>query len=116
MGDVLRSLRNLPLIAAAIALVAVAGSSGCAPKKPEEVSEISIANNKYEPEVALTHLGSSIAWRNNDSIEHSVTFDASPTPNQLIAPGGKIGYTPGLNGRFAYHCRIHGFKGTIVVE
>lgn len=108
-----RHITRVAVTTCALAAIVVAAS--CSSPKPVETNDISISNNKYVPNYAKIKMGTALTWHNDDGVDHTVTFDKSPTPNQLISPNGKAGFTPGVTGTFGYHCEIHKFKGQLVV-
>lgn len=78
-----------------------------------------ITNSVYSPNPLTVNVGQSVNWKNNDTIEHSATFDngiyESGNIPALSAHDVPLAMT--AKGTFTYHCRIHpGMKGTIVVQ
>lgn len=78
-----------------------------------------ITNGVFSPNPLTVTAGQQVNFKNNDTIEHSATFDNG---------GYESGNIPALSahnnpvmmstkGTIAYHCRLHsGQTGTIVVQ
>jgi plastocyanin len=78
-----------------------------------------ITNSVYAPNPMTVSVGQSVNWKNNDSIEHSATFDNGIYESGNIPPlsAHDVPLPMTTRGTFTYHCRIHaGMKGTIVVQ
>ncbi len=76
-----------------------------------------ITNSVYSPNPITVRVGQYVNFKNNDAIVHSATFDngayesgdipafsAHDVPVQLLSTG-----------TFAFHCRLHGERGAIIV-
>ncbi len=63
-------------------------------------------------------VGQSVNWKNNDTIEHSATFDNGiyESGNIPALSAHDVPLTMTTKGTFTYHCRMHSEKGTIVVQ
>ena len=79
-------------------------------------TEVAIANNAFDPSSVTVAVGAIVSWTNNDSTDHTVTFDASPDCDRVLG-GESIASTFNAAGSYAYHCRIHpSMTGTVVVQ
>jgi len=68
------------------------------------------------PEISISP-ETAISWRNDDSIEHTVTADDGSFASGPISPGDTFDNTFEALGDFSYHCSIHPFmKGVVIVE
>jgi plastocyanin len=78
---------------------------------------IFITNNVYSPNPLSVKAGQYVNFKNNDSGVHSATFDNGTYESGDIpafsAHDAAVPMT--TTGTFAFHCRIHGEKGSIVV-
>ena len=91
-----------------------------------QVESISIAPRAADPNNDETfvppHISlsgeSTISWTNDDSIEHTVTFDKEGLfDSGPISPGDSFDNTFDIPGKFDYHCSIHPFMtGTVVIN
>ena len=82
--------------------------------------QVAIADFQFNNgEPVTVAAGTEVVWTNNDSMDHSVEFDAStgiPTSPDL-AEGDTYSFTFTEPGTYDYVCGIHPrMKGTIVVE
>lgn len=77
----------------------------------------SLGNTAYTPDDLSVAVGTTVTWRNTDSISHTSTSDASGWNSGTVAPGGQFSVTFQTAGTFPYHCAIHpGMIGTVVVR
>jgi amicyanin len=61
--------------------------------------------------------GQAVRWTNDDTVEHSVTFDGTEPGSPLILPTGTYVHRFDTPGTYLYHCTPHPFmKGVIVVK
>jgi len=85
---------------------------------PEQVetSSVSISNFIYDPAQLTVKVGTTVNFKNNDSVAHTVTA-AGKFDSGLIAPGATYSRTFTEKGTFNYICTPHPWmKGIIVVE
>ncbi len=104
------------LIALAI-LLALAGTAPALESDPT----VSIRGFKFRPDTVVVSAGDTVAWRNEDDIEHTVTGDA-PSSSGARLDGTLAGkgttfraalVKPGIQ---SYHCERHQFtKATVRV-
>jgi plastocyanin len=103
----------------------VAGCSNSTPSSPSSGGDgtssnpitVFITNSVYSPNPLSVKRGQWVNFKNNDSMEHSATFDNGAYESGNI-PAGSAHDTPvamATTGTFAFHCRLHGEKGSIVV-
>jgi plastocyanin len=80
------------------------------------VTDVSIIDFAFEPQVVTITAGSSVRWTNNGSFIHTSTSDTGVWNSGDIAPGSMFTETFDTPGTYAYHCMHHPFMmGTIVV-
>ena len=97
-------------VVAALALAAGAGSAD-APTRT-----ITIPGKFYEPAQISVLVGTTVTWKNDDSINHTATADGDAFASGYLPPGGSFTFTFAKQGRYAFHCTIHKFmKGEIDV-
>ncbi|HET9807625.1 MAG: cupredoxin domain-containing protein [Deltaproteobacteria bacterium] len=93
--------------------------------EPEEVFIAPGASNPdnddrfVPPEISVSasEENNIVSWRNDDSIEHTVTADDNSFDSGPISPGDTFDNVFDRPGDFGYHCSIHPFMtGVIVVE
>jgi plastocyanin len=114
-------------------LFAVLGAAGCGqstnPTNPTPPSNpgpgtgalvtVFITNSVYSPNPMTMKVGQQVNWKNNDTIEHTATFDNGMYESGNIPPLSAHDNPLTMNtaGTFTYHCRIHsGMTGSIVVQ
>jgi hypothetical protein len=54
-------------------------------------------------------VGTSVTWKNDDSINHTVTADGDAFSSGYVPPGGTYTFTFAKQGHYAFHCTIHKF-------
>ena len=76
-----------------------------------------ITNSVYSPNPLTVKAGQFVNFKNNDSVVHSATFDNGTYESgdipALSAHDNAVAMT--TIGTVAFHCRMHGEKGSIVV-
>lgn len=72
---------------------------------------------QFSPDTLTVAIGQTVAWINDGSAPHTITFDDGPAFDQALDPGGEVTRTFDAKGTFQYHCTIHGesMHGEIVV-
>jgi len=69
-----------------------------------------------QPQIEIA-AGTTVIWKNDDQLAHTVTADDASFDSGMIPTGGSWSYTFTTPGTFAYHCTPHPFmKGTVVVK
>ncbi len=77
----------------------------------------SISGFAFVPATLTVTAGSTITWKNNDNVAHTVTADGAGFDSGNLAAGATFSQDFPSKGTFTYHCSIHsGMKGTIVVQ
>src|SRR5262245_3932041 len=105
-------MRRAPALVLLLALVLAAGAS--AAEAP--VRTVTIPGKFYEPAELDVLVGTTITWKNDDSINHTVTADGDAFSSGYVPPGGSFTFTFASQGRYAFHCTIHRFmKGEVDV-
>ena len=76
-----------------------------------------ITNSVYSPNPLTVKAGSWVNFKNNDTIVHSATFDNGQYESGDIPPLSAHDAPVAMTntGTFAFHCRLHGERGSIVV-
>jgi plastocyanin len=103
-------------------------TAGTAPKKtpasPAAIPvysgrvDLSIQNFAFVSKTVTVKEGTTVVWKNNDTVDHTVTEDGGTSgPNSgKLAPGDGYPYTFPNAGTFTYHCSLHpSMTGTVVV-
>lgn len=98
-----RRLSALVPVAAALVLVTAAGSAD-APTRT-----VTMPGKLYDPTQLSVLVGTSVTWKNDDSINHTVTADGDAFSSGYVPPGGAFTFTFAKQGRYAFHCTIHKF-------
>lgn len=119
------------LAIASLALATCVGLAGCsssstntqaptvatAPSAAPSTSSrsVSIQNMAFGPDKISIPAGAKVTWTNQDSVEHTVTFDSASIPSSGNLPNGaSFSATFDSPGTFSYHCAIHpGMTGTV---
>ncbi len=78
---------------------------------------VSIAGFAFVPADLTITAGSTVTWKNNDTVAHTATGDAGEFDSGNLANGASFAHTFNTKGTFTYHCAIHAtMKATIVVQ
>jgi plastocyanin len=83
-------------------------------------TEISIGDNFFEPQEASVRAGSTVSWKNDGQVAHTVTQTGGPGKqfdSGAVDPGGDFSTKVSDAGMIEYVCTIHaGQMGTLKVE
>ena len=107
-------------------MVVGCGSNSSSPMPPSTGSgdgtsgnpiTVFITNSVYSPNPLTVRAGQYVNFKNNDSIVHSATFDNGTYESGDIPPLSAHDNPVAMTtiGTVAFHCRMHGEKGSIVV-
>jgi plastocyanin len=82
---------------------------------PETANTVIIKDFAFSPSSLTVKKGTTVTWKNEDSMAHTVKADTFESQN--IATGGTFQATFNTKGTFSYICSIHpSMKGTVIVE
>jgi amicyanin len=80
-------------------------------------AEVRMAAYAFQTPSLTISAGQAVRWTNDDTVEHSVTFDGTEPGSPLILPTGTYVHRFDTPGTYLYHCTPHPFmKGVIVVK
>jgi hypothetical protein len=86
------------------------------PKPPVTITII-IRNSGYTPSTVTVPPGSTLIFKNQSSLDHTVTQTNGNTFDKIIHPGGTITLKLTKAGTYQYDCTYHPFMvGTIIVQ
>ncbi|WP_067922395.1 MULTISPECIES: multicopper oxidase domain-containing protein [Alicyclobacillus] len=98
------------------------GVAASAKSSPHKTITVAITNMAYNPKTIHITAGTTITWRNDDSVAHTVTSGAHEQKDGLfdsgnLATGQTFSYTFHKPGTYHYFCAYHpGMTGTVVVS
>ena len=100
-----------PLLIAVALVLAVGAAAADAP-----VRTVTIPGKLYDPPHLDVLVGTTVTWKNDDAINHTVTADGDAFSSGYVPPGGSFSFTFAKQGRYPFHCTIHKFmKGEVDV-
>ena len=113
----------LILIAMTVVAALVAGCTSSSNSNQGQVTStasqnsVSIQNYAFSPSMLTIEKGANVTWKNDDSVQHSVTSDNQAfTSSSLLNTGDTYTIQFNTTGTYPYHCSIHPYmKGTVVV-
>ena len=81
-------------------------------------STVAIKSYSFQPSTLTVSPGTTVTWKNQDSVPHTVTSDSQGLfDSGTLAPGKDFSFAFSSPGSYSYHCNLHpGMKGTIVVS
>jgi plastocyanin len=89
--------------------------AACSSSNPPNT--VTMKNLMYSPTTLTVSVGTTVTWKNTDTMQHSVTSDTGLFDSGLFNPGGTFTYTFNTAGTYRYHCTIHaGMVGTVIVQ
>lgn len=79
---------------------------------------IVISGSAFSPSAVTVKVGTTVTWRNDDVIQHTVTSDTgSELASPLLGQGDTYSHRFTSLGTYPYHCTQHPvMTGTVVVE
>lgn len=81
-----------------------------------QTKTVTLQNFSFNPQNLTVAVGTTVVFKNNDSVTHTVTFDQGAS-NGGLAPGSSFSRTFTAKGTFNYHCSIHpSMTGQIIVQ
>lgn len=118
-----RSWRSSLLALAAATSVAACGGDGDAAGAEAEAPAVAIAMFRFQPQRLEVSTGTTVTWRNDDDILHTVTSGAPGRPigdfdEELADKGATATVTFDRAGTFVYYCDRHpeAMKAEVVVK
>jgi plastocyanin len=93
--------------------------TGVPPRRMAQTPATSVRMVQFEfrSDTVVVGVGQAVEFRNDDPVEHTVTFDAIATSSGLIPPGGTFVLRFDRPGMWVYHCTPHPFmQGVIIVR
>ena len=98
--------RAAAVILAVLAVVLAAGSAAA----DGPTRTVTMPGKLYDPARLSVLVGTTVTWKNDDSVNHTVTGDDEGSfSSGYVPPGGSFTYTFVKQGRYAFHCTIHKF-------
>ena len=105
---------RLPGAAVSVALAAALFWSGAA---RAEDAEVTIDNFTFAPQSLTVKAGTTVTWRNEDDIPHTVASSTKAFKSKALDTDDSFSFTFSEPGSYEYFCSLHAhMKGTIVVE
>jgi plastocyanin len=96
-----------------------AAQSRKAPAKPaaQKRQTVTIKDMKYEPPSLTVKKGSTVEWKNEDIVAHTVTAVDKSFDSHIIAPGGSWNFVARKVGSFDYICTLHpNMRAKLIVQ
>jgi len=94
-----------------------ASSDGSAPAISIPMGASTLGNQAFAPDDLNVTVGTTVTWKNTDSVAHTSTSDAAGWDSGIVNPGGQFSTAFSTAGTYHYHCAIHpGMIGTVVVR
>ena len=86
-----------------VALVAVGGAASAeAPTRT-----ISMPGKLFTPDRLDVLVGTTVTWKNDDSVNHTASAENDAFASGYIPPGGPFSFTFTQQGRYEFRCTIH---------
>ncbi len=97
-----------------------ASSSGDNTNPPSDTftGTIVISGSSFSPSTVTVSVGTTVTWRNDDVIVHTVTSDTgTELASSLLGQGDTYSHRFTTAGTYPYHCTQHPvMRGTVIVE
>ncbi len=90
------------------------GSSSSTPATGNTVSA-TIQNMAFGPDPLTVTAGTTVTWKNNDGVVHTVTSLNNAFDSGNIGAGQSYSFTFNTAGTYTYHCLVHSMMKTATV-
>jgi plastocyanin len=119
-----RSMRALLVVILGLAVLAGCGgsddgggSSGSSAACTSDAVTIKMVDTQFDPETATAHVGDTVCWVNEDSIQHNAVAESGADfKSELFNKGETFSATLDQAGDVKYVCTVHpGMTGEITV-
>ncbi len=70
-------------------------------------TQIAIQNFTYQPATMQVRVGTTVTWRNQDTVPHAVTFKNGMKDSGLLSQGQSFSSTFNTPGTYLYYCTVH---------
>jgi len=78
---------------------------------------VSMAGMAFSPGTITVPVNTTITWKNNDNMAHTVTADDNSFDSGNIGAGSSFSRTFSVAGTYNYHCTLHaGMNGKVIVQ
>jgi plastocyanin len=109
------------LWSSAAAIAVLAGAMGSAvifqTLAGAENATATVENFTFTPERLIVKAGTTVTWRNEDDIPHTVTSESRLFKSKALDTDDTFSFTFTEPGSYAYFCSLHPrMTGTVVVE
>jgi len=105
------------LAKACIGIAALLAVAAIAPAAHGEQPTVKIDNFTFSPPTLKVSAGTTVTWKNEDDIPHTVTSTAKVFKSQALDTDDNFSFTFTTPGVYEYFCSLHPhMTGTIVVE
>jgi plastocyanin len=76
-----------------------------------------MAGMAFSPGTITVPVNTTITWKNNDNMAHTVTADDNSFDSGNIGAGSSFSRTFSVAGTYNYHCTLHaGMNGKVIVQ
>ncbi len=100
-----------------LALSCSTATSEVAQSAPIKTDTIDISDFKFVPDSIEVPADTTVKWRNNDNVIHTILSDTNLFQSNPLPADGNYSYTFSEKGTFTYYCLDHPFmKGKITVK
>ncbi len=80
-------------------------------------NQVVIEGFAFKPDTLNITAGTTVTWRNNDSVTHTVTAQDNSFDSGSLPSGATFSYTFTKIGTSEYHCQIHpSMAGKVIVK
>lgn len=111
-------LRRSYLAFAIVAVLAFTGGcGGSSHKSSSGGSSVSMQGLRFHPESMTVHVGATVVWKNDDSVDHNVTaISGASFHSRAFGQGGTYSFRAQRPGTVRYVCTLHpGMNGTLTI-
>ncbi|MGZ4880564.1 MAG: cupredoxin domain-containing protein [Halobacteriota archaeon] len=95
----------------------ITGTSSPSPSANAASQTVMIQGFSFQPASITIQTGTSVTWRNGDSVSHQIVSNTNAFSSPVVNAGGSYAHVSDQAGPYPYHCGIHpSMTGTITVQ
>ena len=100
-----------------LAVAFLGTASGQTHKQSSPVQHVVMKSFQFQPAELTVKAGTTVEWKNDDIVPHTVTADDGTFRSGKIQPGKTWTYKPAKPGTFSYTCTPHpNMHGKLIVK
>jgi plastocyanin len=72
-------------------------------------NSVMIKDFAFQPNILVVHVGTTVTWTNQDTVQHEVISDNGTFDSGIMMPNDQFTHTFSQPGNYSYYCKIHSY-------